>query len=43
MAEMYARRVLRGDMEIMDIPTPWREAAKAIVERKMKARGNEAR
>ena len=43
MAEMYARRVLRGDMEITDVPTPWRKAAEAIVERKMEAQGNEAR
>lgn len=33
MAEMYARRVLRGDMEIGDVPAPWREAARAIVEK----------
>ncbi len=33
MAEMYARRVLRGDMALEDVPTPWREAARAIVER----------
>lgn len=33
MAEMYARRVLRGDMALEDVPAPWREAARAIVER----------
>lgn len=37
MAEMYARRVIRGDMALEDVPAPWREAAKMIVERKMKA------
>lgn len=33
MAEMYARRVIRGEMEIGDVPAPWREAAGEIVER----------
>jgi hypothetical protein len=33
MAEMYARRVLRGDMEIGNVPAPWRDAAREIVER----------
>jgi hypothetical protein len=31
MAEMYARRVLRGDMEIWQVPAPWRERAMEIV------------
>lgn len=33
MAEMYARRVIRGEMAIEDVPAPWREAAREIVER----------
>lgn len=33
MAEMYARRVIRGEMAIEDVPAPWREAARTIVER----------
>lgn len=33
MAEMYARRVIRGEMGIDDVPAPWRDAARAIVER----------
>lgn len=33
MAEMYARRVIRGEMALGDVPEPWREAAKAIVKR----------
>lgn len=33
MAEMYARRVIRGEMGVEDVPAPWREAAMAIVER----------
>lgn len=43
MAETYARRIIRGDMKIMDIPAPWREAAKTIVERKMKTQRSGAR
>ena len=43
MAETYARRVIRGDMKIMDVSAPWREAAKAIVEYKMKAQRSDAR
>lgn len=35
MAEMYARRVIRGKMAIEDVPAPWREAAREIVEREM--------
>lgn len=35
MAEMYARRVIRGEMAIEDVPAPWREAAREIVEREM--------
>ena len=41
MAEMYARRVIRGDMKIEEVPVPWREAAKMIVERKMEAQGSD--
>lgn len=33
MARMYARRVLRGEMSIEDVPEPWREAARTIVEK----------
>lgn len=33
MAEMYARRVMRGVMTVEDVPAPWREAAREIVER----------
>lgn len=33
MAEMYARRVIRGEMAIEDVPAPWREAAREIAER----------
>lgn len=33
MAEMYARRVIRGEMAIEDVPAPWRDAAREIVER----------
>lgn len=33
MAEMYARRVIRGEMGIEDVPAPWRDAAREIVER----------
>lgn len=33
MAEMYARRVMRGVMALDDVPAPWREAAREIVER----------
>lgn len=33
MAEMYARRVIRGEMAVEDVPAPWRDAAREIVER----------
>lgn len=33
MAEMYARRVIRGEMGVEDVPAPWRDAAREIVER----------
>ena len=32
MAKMYARRVMRGDMTIDDVPKPWRDAVKEIIE-----------
>lgn len=37
MAEMYARRVIRGEMGIEDVPEPWRDAAREIVERETSA------
>ena len=33
MAEMHARRVIRGEMAVEDVPAPWRDAAREIVER----------
>lgn len=33
MAEMYARRVIRGVMTIDEVPELWRDAAREIVER----------
>lgn len=38
-AEMYARRVMRGVMAVSDVPAPWREAARAIVERERGGEG----
>lgn len=32
MAEMYARRVIRGEMGIEDVPAPWRDEVRKLVE-----------